>query len=108
MNRYYILDEKGNPKPAANVHEWGRFFEDNKKIVAQDTIGHCWVSTVFLGLDYNFTGKGPPILWETMVFVHVGHPLHQECDRCSGNREQAEAMHKAMIERVEAVLALQE
>lgn len=29
--------------------------------------GHV-VSTVFLGLDHNFTGRGPPILFETMIF----------------------------------------
>lgn len=26
------------------------------------------VSTIFLGLDHNYTGKGPPVLWETMIF----------------------------------------
>jgi hypothetical protein len=62
------------------------------------------VSTVFLGLDYSFEhhGRGP-ILWETMVF---GGPLDEEMDRCGGTREQAEAMHAAMVERVRAVSAL--
>jgi hypothetical protein len=23
---------------------------------------------VFLGFDYNFSGNGPPLLWETMIF----------------------------------------
>ena len=41
--------------------------------------------------------KGPPVLWETMVF---GGKLDQEQARCSGNREQAEAMHNEMVERV--------
>ncbi len=30
------------------------------------------VSTVFLGTDHNFTGKGPPVLFETMIFVNGG------------------------------------
>jgi hypothetical protein len=60
-------------------------------------IGDAKVSTVFLGLDHSFSEDGPPILWETMVF---GGELDQETDRCSGTREQAEAMHKKMCEQV--------
>lgn len=26
------------------------------------------VSTVYLGLDHNFSDHGPPIIWETMIF----------------------------------------
>lgn len=26
------------------------------------------VSTVYLGIDHNFSGHGPPIIWETMIF----------------------------------------
>ena len=51
---------------------------------------------VFLGLDHAF-GGGAPVLWETMVF---GGKLDQEQDRCSGSREQAEAMHARMVEKV--------
>jgi hypothetical protein len=36
------------------------------------------VSTVFLGLDHDLSGNGPPILWETMVF---GGPLDGHTDR---------------------------
>ena len=30
------------------------------------------VSTVFLGIDHNHSGKGPPILFETMTFDDYG------------------------------------
>jgi hypothetical protein len=47
---------------------------------------------------YTLDEKGNPVvLWETMVF---GGKLDQEQDRCSGSREQAEAMHARMVERV--------
>jgi hypothetical protein len=40
--------------------------------VAETTIapGHerIWVSTVWLGIDHNFGGDGPPLIFETMVF----------------------------------------
>lgn len=32
---------------------------------------HVWVSTVWLGTDHNFTHAGPPLTFETMVFVRM-------------------------------------
>lgn len=60
-----------------------------------EPVGEVRVSTVFLGLDYQF-GEGPPLLFESMIF---GGPLDQECDRCS-TWEAAEKMHEKMMERV--------
>lgn len=31
-------------------------------------VGNIRVSTVFLGIDHNFSKHGPPVLWETMTF----------------------------------------
>jgi hypothetical protein len=64
-------------------------------------IGDSRISTVFLGLDHNWSGRGRPVLWESMVF---GGKLDQEQDRCSGSREQAEVMHARMVERVKGKL----
>jgi len=36
--------------------------------VAETIIQDVRVSTVFLGLDHNFSDDGPPVLFETMVF----------------------------------------
>jgi hypothetical protein len=118
----YILDDSGNPKPEPDLFKWGKWFEKRDRIVKQEQVGDVWVSTVFLGLDHDFTGKGPPILWETMTFRGdrskkktieiMGRKLvttdgnWEECERCAGNREQAEAMHKDMVERVEALQLL--
>jgi hypothetical protein len=101
----YILDDHGNPKPCDNLIRWGEWFGTHKRIVKQEKVGGSEVSTVFLGLDHNFSDEGPPVVWETMVF---GGELDQEMDRCSGNKEQAEAMHVRMVERVQAVEALAE
>jgi hypothetical protein len=66
----YILDDEGNPKPCYDLLEWAEWFETarEKRILASTIVGEYRVSTVFLGLNYDFTGKGLPILWETMVF----------------------------------------
>lgn len=63
----YILDENGDPQ-AVDILTWGKMFETADRTVAVEMIGDWRVSTVFLGLDHNFSDTGPPILWETMVF----------------------------------------
>lgn len=103
-NGRYILDENGNPRPEPDLMKWAKWFEkQEQRRICRTDIGEIFVSTVFLSLDHNFGMNGPPILWETMVF---GGALDQECNRCSGSREQAEAMHQDMVERVNAVEAL--
>lgn len=96
--KYYILDERGEPKGATLV-EWMFWFKEHNddRKVAKERIGDSEVSTVFLGINHNFLDKGPAVLWETMVF---GGPLDQEQDRCSGSREQALAMHNKMVNKV--------
>ena len=66
-NRFWILD--GEKLVETDLMGWGEWFEnfDNRRI-AETTIGDAWVSTVFLGIDHNFGGEGPPLLFETMVF----------------------------------------
>lgn len=48
--------------------EWARWFSDfDKRRVAEDFTRYYRVSSVFLGIDHQF-GKGPPLLFETMIF----------------------------------------
>lgn len=97
MNDKYTLDEKGNPVAETDLMKWAKWFKTAERHVAQEQIGDSRISTVFLGLDHNYSAGGAPVLWETMVF---GGALDREQDRCSGSREQAEAMHVQMVERV--------
>lgn len=41
---------------------------DIGRMIARATFRDIMVSTVFLGIDHNHTSKGPPILFETMIF----------------------------------------
>lgn len=68
-SRWFVL-EKGEPKQVADLLEWANWMEANSfsRHIADDTIGSARVSTVFLGLDHNLMGIGPPLLFETMVF----------------------------------------
>ena len=102
---HYILRDR---KPvAAELMQWTTWFESSlaKRHVAEDTIRvrgangrpvEVSVSTVFLGLDHNLSGEGPPVLFETMIFGgrHDGY-----CAHCS-TWEEAEAQHVIAMEEV--------
>jgi hypothetical protein len=75
--------------------EWGRWFQKADRIVKQEYIGPYFVSTVFLGTDYNFAMQGPPILFETMIFCDGEGDLYQ--DRCS-TWDEALMMHQRGVE----------
>ncbi len=102
MSDKFILNDKGELIPCTDLMAWAQWFETSRhsRIVKQEVIGESKVSTVFLSIDHSWLDKDP-ILWETMVF---GGPLDQEQDRCGGNREQAEAMHERMVEKVKSNL----
>lgn len=92
----YILDNHGIPVAEPDIIKWAKWFETANRKVAEEAIGDSQVSTVFLGIDHSFHG-GAPVLWETIVF---GGKFDQEQERCSGLREEAEAMHARMVETV--------
>ena len=74
---YYTLDDDKNPVPMEPPYDYtseafAQIWNDKWRRVASDTIEGWYVSTVFLTIDHNHSGKGPPILWETMIFDHRG------------------------------------
>lgn len=104
-NRRYILNEHGQPVPEPDLLTWGLWFEEHaNRIVAQEWVENVKISTVFLGLDHNWFGK-EPVLWETMTFSNNASFNHEVSCRCGGNREQAEAMHRTVVEQVREQLA---
>ena len=93
MSDYY--DRQGNP---ISTEQWLRGFKDpGLKRVAKAEIGDSTVSTVWLGLDHNFS-PGPPLIFETLVFEG---PLDGEMLRYS-TEEDALKGHEAMCARVKA------
>ena len=92
--KYYILDERvpvGVPDPL----EWAKFFEeaDRRRVAVTELPGAVRVSTVFLGLDHNWSLEGPPILFETMIF---GGP-HDEYQERYATWGEAEAGHARAV-----------
>ena len=94
MSDKYILDGQ-TPVLCDDLLTWAKWFETAKCHVAKTTVGDVEVSTVFLGVNYNFRESGPPILFETMVF---GGRLNQEQDHYA-TWQEAKQGHQAMVER---------
>ena len=100
-NKKYKLNEK-KEIIECTLHEWGRFLETPEKIVKQENVGDYWVSTVFLGIDHNFTrpyNNNKPILFESMIFKSkdIGQDSWQE--RYCTYQEALDG-HNAIVERL--------
>ena len=63
---YYILKGKEFFK-CKDIEEYIKLKGDSIKRVAETISDEIRVSTVFLGLDHSYDGKGP-VLFETMIF----------------------------------------
>jgi hypothetical protein len=55
------------------------------------------VSTIWIGLDYAF-GRGPPLIFETMVFTSEDSGYDDEIERYSTEKEALEG-HKHFVEK---------
>ena len=86
----YVLDANGDPVPEPDLFKWGAWMQAADRRVARTQVtAEVWVSTVFIGLDHNYFDRGPPHLFETVIFHG---PLHQAQWRYS-TRAQALAGH---------------
>jgi hypothetical protein len=97
MNKYivgYRLNGK-IPVPCYDTLEWATAFEyKNRRIALTEFENGDRVSTVFLGINHNYSNKGAPILFETMIFGGE-HDGYQE-RYCTW--EEAEEGHKRAVE----------
>ena len=92
---YWILNGK-TPIKVEEVKEWAQWFEANSRKVDVTKIAGVVISTIFLGLDFNFSEDGPPILFETEIF---GGRHDQQMVRYT-TWDIAEEGHKRMVEMV--------
>jgi hypothetical protein len=73
---YY--DREGRP---VSMREWADTMGTGRdRHVALDYVGEVKVSTVWMGIDHNWSGTGPPLIFETMIF---GGSHDEECWRYS-------------------------
>lgn len=79
---YYVLNDDHTTRPLHrdefNLITWGEYYENRMRLAEQGNdpflVGREYfangyeLSTVFLSLDHDYTFRGPPILFETMLF----------------------------------------
>ena len=68
--------------------------------VGEDTINGHWISTVFIGINQNFSGV--PQWFETLVFDKDEDSSSELWGARASTWEEAEANHAEAIERVKA------
>ena len=93
--KQYILNDEREVVPSTDLMDWARWFETADRHVALDTVNGVRVSTVFLGIDHDFTFEGPPLLFETMTFDGP----EEICERCS-TWDEAVAQHARVVQQV--------
>ncbi len=110
--KYILVDHVPFLEP--NLLKWAEWMGNHDKGVAAWTDEEDrWVSTVFLGLDFQFTPGGPPHLFETMVRDPAGHWSQQvrysTWDEAVQGHDKAVNLLKSQIEvaRIEALDAIQ-
>jgi hypothetical protein len=97
-NKHYILNQN-HEVIETDLLTWAKFIEKENRIIKQETLPNKkWISTVFLGLDHNFSQDGPPLLFETMVFPEKGNFEDLDCKRYS-TWEEAEKGHEELKEK---------
>ena len=94
--KYFILDEHGTPEHEPDLARWAVWYEEADTIVGVFKTNDSVVVTKFLGTTED--NDDPPHLWKTSI---IGGKLDSVADKCTGGREQAEAMHAKMCQRVQ-------
>ena len=88
-------DYYGNP---ISMQRWMKLVETgevNRRVALTEEDG-WWVSTVWLGIDHNFSEEGPPLIFETMAFLEGSYEA-LECQRYA-TVEQARVGHAEVVE----------
>jgi hypothetical protein len=115
MNMKYILTDDHQVEATDDFRRWSNWFETHRRHVAETTVGDLYVSTVFLGVDHSFSGDGPPVVFETMVFDRDQNGIDQRRYRtwdeaCSGHADVVAGLGSGMtreeLEAGAAVIAL--
>ncbi len=93
-------------RDTASVRRWARWFGDfkNRQLRTTEFTG-VTVSTVFLGIDSAPWSSGPPVLWETMVFMPDAEDALNRTSERYTSAAAARRGHATTVARVAAVLA---
>jgi hypothetical protein len=101
---YYKIDLTAPPGDRQAIPHTGPFMEwavwhesmmmAGKQICRHDRVEGYLVSTIFLAMNHDFGGEGPPILWETMV---LGEGEHAGGQWRHSSEKEALGCHAAVL-----------
>jgi hypothetical protein len=99
---FYKLNNDKSISPCSDI-EWDKQISEMirtmTKHVADEDVNGNRISTVWLGMDHNWGEKGPPHLFETMIFSPPESFIHRHLWRYSTWDEAVEG-HKKAVEWV--------
>jgi hypothetical protein len=90
---YYVLRNR-IPEKCSDAIEWLNEYEKTRQ-VNFTKVDKCYVSTVFLGVDYG-NGIGEPLLFKTSIYGAKSFVCHQH----TSTWEEAKAAHLRAIDIV--------
>lgn len=82
--------------------KWAMLMEQNRHVGSTKTIYGELLSTVWLGLDHNFSNSGPPIIFETMLFAPDPDDIRRRSATVLLARMKGEPADTSESERFEA------
>jgi len=97
IHKFFKL-ENNIPVPCS-LMEWVQYMAIANRSIFKTKIDDVEVSTIFLGLDHNYS-DGPPLIYETMVF---NGPLNGTMKRYSTLGE-AKNGHCEMVDKVNQLI----
>ena len=72
MEKYFVLDADGHPRPEPDVEVWERWCQDANRGIARTLVApDVAVLTIFRGVDDDEEPREEPLLFETTVFGGV-------------------------------------
>lgn len=103
MLKYWGFDPTTHEVKKISRDEWVKLMDDpvNRR-VALDQVKDVRISTVFLGIDHNFTFGGRPVLFETMTFGNTDELEERYCtwDEAVEGHERAVRMVEEQLGRL--------
>ena len=89
--KYVLMGQSAVPEP--DLLKWAEWFQTANRVVKRTEVPGGLISTVFLGVDHNFQGGGPPILFETMTLADGESAGYKLCSTWS----EAEKQHDEAV-----------
>ena len=101
MDNFYTLNDDGSTA-SCDAKEWERIILSDKKVISLAIGKEHVISTVFIGIDHNFSGVGRPILFESMVFgrqewSHAEDGITALDQERYATLDEAKAGHKRLV-----------